>query len=1546
MNKIEQSICQAIDIIASSAIEKANYDTTIQGTVLSCEDSVIGKYKIKYQDSIFYAYSNNNEVKYNDNTDVYILVPNNDFSKDKTILGTTKKLGTNYITTVTGEDSYNQIGVSCITSSNIFGLCSYYPGKFIKTIYNKNNQDNDVFINKQDIDEYIKNTSLLKISAEFKTELSLEQQFRGNYGILISLDFLDNATGAEVVRNYILDVNKIIGNPYKLTDFSKQYSIFSIDGPNFIGINSISIFCYDFPKQETDSTKLIDDIFIKNLEMCSVEKISDEELANYNLTILTPDGVYFDESSLTTDSKRLQAQLRVKGNIVNYETQNVQFYWFAEDLSITTGSFYFNSYGGAGWKCLNSYNIIQSNESGKDIIDFQPDKYEYIVKKTDVFSKQLKFKCVVIYEDNQIEKEIIIKNYSSKFEFEIVSDSGTDFYFDIGNPTLTCIPKYGNVDDYAYVWAIIDNINNLQTLSETEELNNKYNQLYNEYNQLLKEIENEQIPLITNKDRLEELKNELESYNTIMRVEKNIIHNVDVSAIVNFSTYKCAIYYNNQYIGTAEIKLSNKLETEPGYDLVINNGNRVFEYNEDGVSPISKVNNNPITLKPLSFVFYNNLGQPLEEEILKTCEISWTVPTKDTMLIVPSDYKADSVDLINNTATYKNLLSFSYSISNLYNRNNYRNEIVLEVKYKDIILKTSTNFTFVKEGESGTNGTDFVCKIIPNTKDDIKIPVITEDSKGVSSLNFTPIQKNIWFNVQIWTNGEKIFESNKTGNSLDNKPVTIVWNLLANEYTSSIKDESSIEITDAANGYFNFKKYQTTYAPANIVKAIVTYDNTTFYATIPITTIKLLNDNYKVEQVEFSGFDNVMYSSDGKDPKYRNINPFEIRTYQKINSLWEDITEKTAPEYIVDYNWNIKGNIYEDKKWISSINLKDSSYELPKYQKNYKPLESFDGQCVTNCIEVIVFKNQNQLAKITIPIYLFLNRYGNSAINGWDGNSVSINEDGGFILSPQVGAGIKEKDNSFTGVVVGKVKESDSSVEDIGLIGYAKGKRSIFLDSQTGKSIFGTNGKGQMIIDPTNNKAELYSGNYKEASSSEEGSGLLIDLTTPEIKFGTKNFEVNKDGYITAKGGGSIAGWSIDNYKIYKNNTGLSSVDNISDIGVTKKTIKLPSASTSSEYIDTDKSIAFWAGNNNFFVSHDGYLKANEASIGNGTNPIFIGKSTDNSNYSALFSGKKNSFSANSNGFYLGTDGIAIGPHNGSNSAFQVTNAGQLIARTGYIGNGSNGWEIGSNYLKNGNKNSYNDSNSGVYLGTLGIGLGANFNVSSSGSLTAKAGNIGGWTITSNRLQNSDGSIYVGTSGLKFGSNFSVTSGGTLTCINGNFSGTITSSYGKIGGWTINGNGLTNGTMYIYSNGSIGGANWSISANGYASFSNMNISGGSVKMGGTTLSGSGLSMSSGTTSVGGKNIGTYVEDIVANKITANYIHGKVSELTILEAFTIRANSSIYIYNGRGVPAALNSSGVSGDQGTFDRCTIGTLNGRSISWKKITVDGDSFYVLSA
>jgi len=39
--------------------------------------------------------------------------------------------------------------------------------------------------------------------------------------------------------------------------------------------------------------------------------------------------------------------------------------------------------------------------------------------------------------------------------------------------------------------------------------------------------------------------------------------------------------------------------------------------------------------------------------------------------------------------------------------------------------------------------------------------------------------------------------------------------------------------------------------------------------------------------------------------------------------------------------------------------------------------------------------------------------------------------------------------------------------------------------------------------------------------------GLLINLSEPEIFFGSGNFYVTKEGYLHASGGGDIAGWQI-----------------------------------------------------------------------------------------------------------------------------------------------------------------------------------------------------------------------------------------------------------------------------------------------------------------------------------------------------------------------------------------------------------------------------------
>ena len=95
--KYEDKICEAIGTIVEQAVSSAGYDRTIQAVVSSCSDATIGKYKIKYQDSLFYAYATNPDITYTKGTNVYILIPGNDMTKDKIILGTVGKLANNTV---------------------------------------------------------------------------------------------------------------------------------------------------------------------------------------------------------------------------------------------------------------------------------------------------------------------------------------------------------------------------------------------------------------------------------------------------------------------------------------------------------------------------------------------------------------------------------------------------------------------------------------------------------------------------------------------------------------------------------------------------------------------------------------------------------------------------------------------------------------------------------------------------------------------------------------------------------------------------------------------------------------------------------------------------------------------------------------------------------------------------------------------------------------------------------------------------------------------------------------------------------------------------------------------------------------------------------------------------------------------------------------------------------------------------------------------------------------------------------------------------------
>lgn len=1379
---IENNICEAIELIVQNAVDNAKYDKTIQAIVIKNIDELSGKYEVSYQDATFIAYSTDTEIKYPNGASVSILIPGNDMSRDKVILG----MGKNYKSSSNSKkDNLNNgllfNGNNCIKDNRQFDLNSF-SGKQIKLLYDKEQNINLVNLNTEDTKQYLTKSENLLIGAEIKTNLISSQQFRGNYGIVCELDFIDNAAGNKVTRNYIIDVNKIFGNPYRQKIYTYHSEIFPIDGKNFDSIKRIYLFSYGFPQQEENKAS---DIFIKNLELVGISKVQKDEKDLLSLTIDIPDGNSFTSHQGNNETKTLKANLFKGLKKIDANNYKVDFYWFKENLTVDTKSELYNNYGGNGWECLNNFNILNSQEN---LREWNAAGDTFTISKGLNLAKENRYKCVGVYNTEKAAADFTINNLSQAYNITIESDSGDRFYFDIGTPSL--ITKVNGEDkkdsNFRYIWTKEEK--GISTkIDETIEENTEYDNAVAALNRLQEQIKNGEILLEANKDNINTLKERINSFNNKTRIQKNEVFKVQMSSIDKSATYKCAVYKDNIYIGTGEIILTNSLAIEDGYKLEIINGNQVFKYNEAGISPASDSLDNKINIKPLEFKIFNNLGQELDKEIVNKCKTKWIIPKEDSFLSIPAPYTTREEDIVNKTRIYNNYLTLDYRIAERFNNRNNKNTIQLQVYYKDIILTAQTNFSFIKEGEPGTNGTSFVCKIVPNTDEENEQPmIIFNKENGRGLLNYTPKENNKWVKAQLWHNGEKIYDGTTAGTTTENKNVTLVWNILKNKYTDNISDDSSINI-NAENGECYFNNYKGDSHPANIIKVEMVYEGITYYATLPIITSVVKSNDYSINLKENSGFRYVVYNSEGRIPSYTNENPFEVEVFQNIDNKKENITN-IKNNYELSYIWEPKGQIY-DTEWNNEekyIVLENRNMNFNTNPIKVKPTNSFNGECVTTGLECKVTQNNAEVCRIHIPIHMLLNKYANSAINGWDGNKVSIDSKGnGAILAPQVGAGYKESDNSFTGMLMGTIKEPNQREADAGLFGYSSGERTIFLNSKNGSAIFGKNGKGQIIIDPRNS-AFLYSSNFwnkyydsgknkglpqtnftynsntnKYNGQSNAGAGMLIDLSAPRIVWGNNNFAVDENGFLTAKGGGEIAGWKIGDNKLFS------------------------------------------------------------AAQING-NP----KVTIDSNLSSVYSNNKTKMTSSRDGFYIGSDGFALGRYNAARdkNPFQVNNEGFLYSDSGQIG----GFTIYENSLRAGSGNSQVGINSkggwAFWAGNPDTGD-FPFKVSHDGKMYTTSGEIGGYRIGKDTLIGGTGGTQVGMCSRQ-GSAWAFWAGAEdsgRAPFKVGHSGGLYSTSGQIGGWNIGTDRLSGGSMNIYANGSMSGPGWNIDTNGNATFNNVRI---------------------------------------------------------------------------------------------------------------------------
>ena len=168
---------------------------------------------------------------------------------------------------------------------------------------------------------------------------------------------------------------------------------------------------------------------------------------------------------------------------------------------------------------------------------------------------------------------------------------------------------------------------------------------------------------------------------------------------------------------------------------------------------------------------------------------------------------------------------------------------------------------------------------------------------------------------------------------------------------------------------------------------------------------------------------------------------------------------------------------------------------------------------------------------------------------------------------------------------------------------------------------------------------------------------------------------------------------------------------------------------------------------------------------------------------------------------------------NNNNSVLKVTSSGaeingKVTATSGYIGSSSQGFVIDSDDIHNGMTSLSDTTNNGIYIGTDGIALGkGNFKVTNAGAITAKSGNIAGFTIkdsaiyknTDSMSSNTNG-VYLGTDGINLAGKFKVTTAGAVSATSGNIG-----SFTIDTGFKYNTSGGTLGYILPSSSGGFGG---------------------------------------------------------------------------------------------------------------------------------------------
>lgn len=970
MNQLQSSLFDTMKQFSNYTKNTSTFPVTIECAIESVKDAGAGIYTVDYLGSDIDCYSTNG-MSYLVGDKVYILVPDGDFSKNKIILGLIDTREKQNFSKV--EDNIYNYRVSdnlfknkTASWTNPIELCSYVTTNNNYILFNTGTARTFFYNTLKSCFTEDHNTFALSYYA--KTELAKEQQNSGNYGITLSIPLKIKTSGNSadditIWKDYVLDISNMTGNPYNFKTWAPQTTYFSIDSEQYtFDMNQspiLKVYCYGFSQDSTKNN--IKDIFIKDIDFYAVDPLEITEEGDLGIVLKVSEGLYFSDNY--SDTKTITAILRYKGEEINLKNSTAEIYWFRENIYVTDSNDpRYCQFGGRGWECLNEETTTVTNNDGTTSSKWITNIPTIDVERN-TFYTSIRYKCTIIYNSNKISKEVKLVDPQSDASFELYSTAKDNIY----------IKDMGEAHVVARVW--VHGITDINSLNDSSD-NYRNNIIYTwaRYDRNNNFINSGQFYKIVRN-------NEIIFINGVGYYETEITFPVAYIEEANYirctAVLSSADNINNpKIIGTEVIKLETRQDPAE-YTVIINGDDLIYKYDVNGISPVdSDKYHGPMTsrvnyIEPLSYTILKRDGTELTKEEYAYVYYKWAVP-KDTVGLfrevsvpgsIPSAddeyYYFEGYDSINHNVLLQ------YKIKSIYNKSAALKKIGLTITIptKKIEIEQIVNISFMKEGENGTNGSEYAVEIVGGSLNlDEQAPIGTFDRVG------NPIQLKYLYSVggtggafnRLWVhsvnnggvnwrwvisesslinnNDSKLYlKVYKNGNLItydpntDNPPYTVTWSMYDSDHCLKFYDDSyktrpdyTVLTLDTSKSINIDSKY------ANILQVKVHINEVNertvsvgagrdIYAYYPIDFIITSQQPGQFKPDMMGGFFEVMYESNGMNPKYNIIN--------KLFSLDMSALRKFAADYGGELGKNV--DEYYSITWENKYHLSPWQYTGP-----------------------------------------------------------------------------------------------------------------------------------------------------------------------------------------------------------------------------------------------------------------------------------------------------------------------------------------------------------------------------------------------------------------------------------------------------------------------------------------------------------------------------------------------------------------------------------------------------------------------------------------